>query len=57
MKYLAYGDIINKTQQSLIGIVVVLIGFGAIGIAVNMAAAAARRGPATTSCGFGGSSA
>lgn len=40
MKYLAYGDIINKTQQSLIGIVVVLIGFGAIGIAVNMAAAA-----------------
>ncbi len=41
MKYLAYGDMVNKTQQSLIGIALVLIGFGAIGIAVNMAAAAA----------------
>ena len=41
MKYLAYGDMINKTLQSLVGIAVVVIGFGAIGIAVNMAIAAA----------------
>ena len=41
MKYLAYGDMINKTLQSLVGIAVVVIGFGAIGIAVNMAVAAA----------------
>lgn len=41
MKYLAYGDMINKTLQSVVGIAVVVIGFGAIGLAVNMAAAAA----------------
>ena len=40
MKYLAYGDMISKTQQSLVGVALVLIGFGAIGIAVDMAAAA-----------------
>ncbi len=37
MKYLAYGDIINKTAQSLIGIALVIIGFRTVAIAANMA--------------------
>ena len=41
MKYLAYADIINKSAQSLIGIALVIIGFGAVGIAADMAATAA----------------
>lgn len=40
MKFLAYGDIVNKTQQSLVGIALALVGLGAIGIAANMAATA-----------------
>ena len=40
MEYLAYADIINKSAQSLIGIALVTIGFRAVGVAVNMAAAA-----------------
>lgn len=41
MQYLAYTDIINKSAQSLIGIALVVIGFGVIGIAANMAIMAA----------------
>jgi O-antigen/teichoic acid export membrane protein len=32
MKYLAYSDIISKSGQGLVGIVVVLVGFGTIGV-------------------------
>ena len=32
MEYLAYSDIISKSGQGLVGIVVVLIGFGTIGV-------------------------
>jgi O-antigen/teichoic acid export membrane protein len=32
MEYLAYSDIISKSGQGLVGIVVVLVGFGAIGV-------------------------
>ncbi len=37
MKYLAYGDIINKTAQSLIGIALVIVGLRTVAIAANMA--------------------
>jgi O-antigen/teichoic acid export membrane protein len=37
MKYLAFADIVNKTAQSVIGIVLVIIGFRAVGIAASMA--------------------
>jgi O-antigen/teichoic acid export membrane protein len=37
MKYLAYGDIINKSAQSLIGIMLVIVGFRTVAIAANMA--------------------
>jgi O-antigen/teichoic acid export membrane protein len=37
MTYLAYGDVINKTGQSLIGIALVIVGFRTVGIATNMA--------------------
>lgn len=40
MKYLAYADIINKSAQSLVGIALVILGFGAVGIAATMAVAA-----------------
>jgi O-antigen/teichoic acid export membrane protein len=40
MQYLAYGDVINKTAQSLLGIALVLIGFRAIGVMANVAAVA-----------------
>jgi len=40
MKYLAYADVINKSCQSLIGIVLVILGFRAVAIAGNMAAVA-----------------
>jgi O-antigen/teichoic acid export membrane protein len=33
MKYLAYSDIINKSAQGLVGIVLALIGLGAVGFA------------------------
>src|SRR4029077_6515142 len=32
MEYLAYSDIISKSGQGLVGIVVVLLGFGAVGV-------------------------
>jgi O-antigen/teichoic acid export membrane protein len=37
MKYLAYIDIVNKSAQSIIGIVLVILGFKVVGIAANMA--------------------
>jgi O-antigen/teichoic acid export membrane protein len=40
MKYLAFADIINKTAQSLVGIVIAVAGLGAIGIVSNMAVVA-----------------
>lgn len=40
MKYLAYGDVINKSAQSVIGIAIALLGFGAVAITANMAVAA-----------------
>lgn len=40
MKYLAIGDAINKSAQSLIGIAVALAGLGAIGITANVAVTA-----------------
>lgn len=40
MKYLAYGDIINKSAQSVIGIALVIVGLRAVGIAASMAAVA-----------------
>src|SRR3954469_2092734 len=41
MQYLAYSDVLNKSSLGLIGIAVVLVGFGAVGIAANMALVAA----------------
>jgi len=38
MEYLAYSDIISKSGQGLVGIVVVLIGFGTIGVTACWAA-------------------
>src|SRR5215204_378306 len=40
MQYLAYSDIINKSAQSLTGIALVVLGFRATGIAVNLAVVA-----------------
>ena len=37
MEYLAYSNVINKTAQSLVGIVIVLIGFRAEGVMADMA--------------------
>ena len=33
MEYLAYSDVINKSMQGLVGIVLVVLGFGAVGFA------------------------
>lgn len=41
MKYLALGDVINKSAQSTFGIALTLAGLGAVGITGNMAVAAA----------------
>jgi len=41
MQYLAYSDIINKSAQALTGIALVVLGFRATGIAVNLAVVAA----------------
>jgi len=41
MEYLAYSDIISKSGQGLVGIIVVLLGAGAIGVTACMAAMAA----------------
>lgn len=38
MEYLAYSDIISKSGQGLVGIVVVLLGFGAMGVTACWAA-------------------
>ena len=38
MEYLAYSDIISKSGQGLVGIIVVLIGFGTIGVTACWAA-------------------
>ena len=38
MEYLAYSDIISKSGQGLVGIVVVLLGFGTVGITACWAA-------------------
>jgi O-antigen/teichoic acid export membrane protein len=35
MKYLAYSDVINKSSQGLLGVVLVLVGFGAIGLTAS----------------------
>ncbi len=40
MQLMAYGDVINKTAQSMLGIAIALCGLGAIGITANMALAA-----------------
>jgi O-antigen/teichoic acid export membrane protein len=40
MEYLAYSDVITKSGQGLVGIVVVLMGFGAIGVTAAWAAMA-----------------
>lgn len=37
MQYLAYGNVINKTAQSIVGIILVLLGFGAEGVTADMA--------------------
>jgi O-antigen/teichoic acid export membrane protein len=37
MHLMAYGDVINKTAQSLLGILIALCGLGAIGVTANMA--------------------
>ena len=35
MQYMAYSDVINKSAQGLVGIVIVLIGFGAVGLTAS----------------------
>ena len=35
MEYMAYSDVINKSAQGLVGIVIVVIGFGAIGLTAS----------------------
>jgi len=40
MKYLAYGDVINKTGQSVVGVLLAVIGFRAIGITASWVAIA-----------------
>ena len=32
MQYMAYSDVINKSAQGLVGIAIVVIGFGAVGL-------------------------
>jgi O-antigen/teichoic acid export membrane protein len=41
MQYLAYSDVINKSAQGLLGIVLVLVGFRVVGIAAGSMAVAA----------------
>jgi O-antigen/teichoic acid export membrane protein len=35
MEYMAYSDVINKSTQGLVGIVIVLVGFGAVGLTAS----------------------
>ena len=41
MEYMAYSEIINKSAQGLVGIIVVLVGFGTIGVTAAWATMAA----------------
>ncbi len=40
MEYLAYGDVFNRTAQSLLGIALAIAGFGAVGLSVSSLAVA-----------------
>src|SRR5205807_3598736 len=41
MQYLAYSDVITKSSQGLLGIAIVLLGFGAVGLTASSVAVAA----------------
>jgi O-antigen/teichoic acid export membrane protein len=35
MQYLAYSDVINRSAQGLVGILIVVVGFGAVGLTIS----------------------